>query len=73
VNLYASDAILTSACAWSGAKLHADRLLGFGACVGSAETQALCVQANRVVPTFLQYDRFGIASTRWNSTPPTIS
>jgi putative acyl-CoA dehydrogenase len=59
VNLYASDAILTSACAWSDAKLYADRLSGFGARVGSAETQALCVQANRVVPAFLPYDRFG--------------
>jgi putative acyl-CoA dehydrogenase len=59
VNLYTSDAILTSACAWSDAKLYADRLLNFGARVGSAETQALCVQANRVVPTFLPYDRFG--------------
>jgi putative acyl-CoA dehydrogenase len=59
VNLYASDAMLTSACAWSGATLYADRLSGFGARVGSAETQALCAQANRVVPTFLPYDRFG--------------
>jgi putative acyl-CoA dehydrogenase len=59
VNLYASDAILTSACAWSGATLYADRLSGFGARVGSAEAQALCAQANRVVPTFLPYDRFG--------------
>jgi putative acyl-CoA dehydrogenase len=59
VNLYASDAILTSACAWSGATLYADRLSGFGARVGSAETQALCAQANQVVPTFLPYDRFG--------------
>jgi putative acyl-CoA dehydrogenase len=51
--------MLTSACAWSGAMLYAGRLSGFGARVGSAETQALCAQANRVVPTFLPYDRFG--------------
>lgn len=59
VNLYTGDAILTAACAWSGANLYADRLVCFGARVGSAETQALCVQANRVVPGFLPYDRFG--------------
>ena len=59
VNLYANDAILISACAWSDAKLYAGRLSDFGARVGSAETQALSVQANRVVPTFLPYDRFG--------------
>jgi putative acyl-CoA dehydrogenase len=59
VNLYTGDAILTAACAWSGAILYADRLVCFGARVGTAETQALCVQANRVVPGFLPYDRFG--------------
>jgi putative acyl-CoA dehydrogenase len=59
VNLYASDAILTSACTWSGAARHADRLSRFGARVGSAETQALGARANRVVPVFLPYDRFG--------------
>jgi putative acyl-CoA dehydrogenase len=59
VSLYAADAILTTSCAWSDAALYTDRLLAFGAQVGSAETQAWCVQANRVVPTFLPYDRFG--------------
>jgi len=59
VNLHDSDAILTSACAWSGAARHADRLSRLGARVGSAETQALCARANRVVPVFLPYDRFG--------------
>ena len=59
VNLHESDAILTSACAWSGAARHADRLSRLGARVGSAETQALCARANRVVPVFLPYDRFG--------------
>src|SRR5450756_2654456 len=59
VNLYASDTILTSACAWSGASAYADRLANFGARVGLAETQALCAQANRGVPALLPYDRFG--------------
>jgi putative acyl-CoA dehydrogenase len=59
VNLFTCDAILTSACAWSGAGTHADRLAAFGARVGAAETQAWAYQANRVVPTFLPYDRFG--------------
>jgi putative acyl-CoA dehydrogenase len=59
VNLFTCDAILTSACAWSGAGTHADRLTAFGARTGAAETQAWAYQANRVVPTFLPYDRFG--------------
>jgi putative acyl-CoA dehydrogenase len=59
VNLYASYAILRSACEWSGATRLADRLAAFGARVGSADTQHLCVQANRVVPRFVPYDRFG--------------
>jgi putative acyl-CoA dehydrogenase len=59
INLYAADSILAAACAWSDAKLYEDRLLAFGARAGSAETQDWCVQANRVGPTFLPYDRFG--------------
>ncbi len=59
VNLFTCDAILMSACAWSGAGTHADRLAAFGARVGAAETQAWACQANRVVPAFLPYDRFG--------------
>ena len=59
VNLFTGDEILKSACAWSGAGIHADRLAGFGERIGAAETQALGVQANRVVPTFVPYDRFG--------------
>ncbi|MFI4974533.1 MAG: acyl-CoA dehydrogenase family protein [Caulobacterales bacterium] len=59
VNLFASDAILTSACNWSGAGTHARRLEAFGARVGAAETQAWAFQANRVVPTLLPFDRFG--------------
>jgi putative acyl-CoA dehydrogenase len=73
VNLYTGDAILTAACAWSGANLYADRLVCFGARVGSAETQALCVQANRVVPGFLPAIASANASTRWSTTPPTIN
>jgi putative acyl-CoA dehydrogenase len=59
VNLYTSDAILTSACTWSGAATHAERLTRFGARVGSAEAQAWSVQANRTPPMFQPYDRFG--------------
>jgi putative acyl-CoA dehydrogenase len=59
VNLFASDEILKSACAWSGAGVHEKRLSEFGARVGSAETQSLCVQANRTTPIFQPYDRFG--------------
>ncbi len=59
VNLFASDEILLSACRWSGAQTHADRLTRFGARVGSAETQAWCAQANRTIPSFLPCDRFG--------------
>jgi putative acyl-CoA dehydrogenase len=59
VNLFTSDAILSSACDWSGAARYADRLTAFGARVGAAETQTLAVQANRTVPVFLPYDRFG--------------
>lgn len=59
VNLFSADEILTSACARAGAMVHADRLSAFGARVGSAEVQALTVQANRTPPVFQPYDRFG--------------
>jgi putative acyl-CoA dehydrogenase len=59
VNLYTSDAILRASCAWSGATAHEARLEAFGAVVGSAATQALAVQANRTIPVFMPYDRFG--------------
>lgn len=59
VNLFASDAILTSACDWSGASAHQERLVAFGARVGAAETQAWAAQANRAPPVFLPFDRFG--------------
>jgi putative acyl-CoA dehydrogenase len=59
VNLYAGDAILKSACRWSGASAHAERLTAFGARVGAAETAVWAAQANRVTPTFLPYDRQG--------------
>jgi putative acyl-CoA dehydrogenase len=59
VNLYAADEILTSACAWSGAAIHFERLAAFGARVGSAETQAWAAQANRAAPTFQPFDRYG--------------
>ncbi len=59
VNLYAADEILRSACAWSGAAAHSERLNAFGARVGGAEAQAWSVQANRVPPVFLPYDRYG--------------
>ncbi len=59
VNLFTSDAILTSACAWAGADAYQARLAAFGARVGAAETQAWAVQANRVAPVFQPYDRYG--------------
>lgn len=59
VNLYAADEILTSACAWSGAAVHGERLTQFGARVGSAEAQAWGAQANRNPPVFQPYDRYG--------------
>lgn len=59
VNLYSADAVLTSACAWSGAASEAARLTAFGARVGSAEAQAWGVQANRTPPIFHPYDRYG--------------
>jgi putative acyl-CoA dehydrogenase len=59
VNLYAADEILASACAWSGAGMHAERLTQFGARVGSAEAQAWSAQANRNPPVFQPYDRYG--------------
>jgi putative acyl-CoA dehydrogenase len=59
VNLYTSDDILRASCAWSGAAPHAARLEAFGAIVGAAATQALAVQANRNIPVFTPYDRFG--------------
>jgi len=59
VNLYLADSILKSACAWSGAGAHAARLTEFGARIGSAETQAWSLQANRAPPVFQPYDRFG--------------
>ncbi|MGH6949563.1 MAG: DNA alkylation response protein, partial [Vitreimonas sp.] len=59
VNLYAADEILRSACAWSGAAAHAERLAAFGARVGSAEAQAWSLQANRHPPVFTPYDRYG--------------
>ncbi len=59
VNLFSADLMLTSACAWAGAKIHAERLRRFGARVGSAEVQAWGAQANRYPPAFLPYDRFG--------------
>jgi putative acyl-CoA dehydrogenase len=59
LNFFTSDSILGSACNWSGAAVHTDRLTAFGARIGAAETQALAVQANKAIPTFLPYDRFG--------------
>ena len=59
VNLYTADAILTSACDWSGAVAESARLTRFGAQVGSAEAQGWSAQANRVTPTFQPYDRYG--------------
>jgi putative acyl-CoA dehydrogenase len=59
VNLFTSDTIVTSACAWSGAGAHHERLAAFGARVGAAETQAWAVQANRAPPVFQPYDRGG--------------
>ncbi len=59
VNLYSADAILAFACDWSGAATHVERLNRFGAAVGSAETQAWAVQANRTPPVFQPYDRYG--------------
>jgi putative acyl-CoA dehydrogenase len=59
VNLYEGDAILKSACAWSGADRHAERLAAFGARVGSAEVQGWASQANRNPPTFKPFDRYG--------------
>lgn len=59
VNLYSADAILTSACAWSGAASEAARLTKFGARVGSAQAQAWAAQANRTPPIFHPYDRYG--------------
>lgn len=59
VNLYSADAILTSACTWSGAAAEEARLTTFGARVGGAEAQAWAVQANRTPPLFTPYDRYG--------------
>lgn len=59
VNLFAADEILKSACAWSGAIAHSERLNTFGARVGSAEAQDWSVQANRVPPVFQPFDRYG--------------
>lgn len=59
VNLFAADEVLKSACAWSGAATHEARLTAFGERVGSAEVQAWAVQANRITPIFLPFDRFG--------------
>ena len=59
VNLYTADAILRSACQWSGAAVHGARLTAFGARVGSAEAQAWSAQANRTPPVFTPYDRYG--------------
>lgn len=59
VNLFTADEILRSAVQWSGAGSHTERLTKFGAQVGSAETQAWAVQANRTPPIFMPYDRYG--------------
>jgi putative acyl-CoA dehydrogenase len=59
VNLYLADEILKSACAWSGAARHGERLAAFGARVGSAEVQSWTAQANRSSPMFQPYDRYG--------------
>jgi hypothetical protein len=55
VNLFSADAMLKSACDWSGAGTYAHRLSDFGARVGAAETQRWAAQADRVVPTYLPY------------------
>jgi putative acyl-CoA dehydrogenase len=59
VNLFSADAMLKTACDWSGAGAYGERLAEFGARVGASETQRWAAEANRVVPTFLPYDRFG--------------
>jgi putative acyl-CoA dehydrogenase len=59
LNLYDGDAILRSACTWSGADVHAERLAAFGARVGSAEVQGWAAEANRNPPVFKPFDRYG--------------
>ncbi|MBY0423713.1 MAG: acyl-CoA dehydrogenase family protein [Parvularculaceae bacterium] len=59
VNLFAADAILQSAVAWSGAGVHRARLDAFGARVGAAETQERRRQANAHPPVFRPFDRYG--------------
>ena len=59
VNLFASDAALTSAVERSGGAKYRERLSGFGARCGSAEVAEWAMQANRNVPQLKNFDRFG--------------
>jgi putative acyl-CoA dehydrogenase len=59
INLFTADAMLKEACAWSSASAYAERLTVFGARVGSAEVQSWGGEANRALPFFRPFDRYG--------------
>jgi len=59
VNLFSSDAALSEGVARAGAEWARERLVRFGARVGSAEFLALGRQANRFPPELRSHDRFG--------------
>jgi putative acyl-CoA dehydrogenase len=59
VNLFSSDAALAEGVSRAGADWARERLLRFGARVGSAEFMALGRQANRFAPELLTHDRYG--------------
>ncbi len=58
-NLYLSHRALQEAVTREGAEWAGSRLVAWGARLGSAETLALAVRANRFGPELLTHDRFG--------------
>jgi putative acyl-CoA dehydrogenase len=58
-NLYLSDRVLQEAVAREGAEWAGPRLTTWGARLGSAQTLALAVRANRYGPELSTHDRFG--------------
>ncbi|GGE50747.1 acyl-CoA dehydrogenase [Marinicauda pacifica] len=58
-NAFSDDVMVREAIGRTGAKVHAERLSGFGARIGSQEVQDWAVRANANPPVFKPFDRFG--------------
>jgi putative acyl-CoA dehydrogenase len=58
-NAFSGDVMVREAIGRTDAKVHAERLSGFGARIGAQEVQDWAVRANANPPVFKPFDRFG--------------